>query len=360
MPFGFPVVPEVYRMKRGVLGGERLRRVVGGGRGDDVVPPEVAALRPLHLVLAALDHEHVLDGLLLALAAVGQRLVHRRLQRGDAALAVPAVRGDDELGAGVVDPGAQAVRAEPAEDDRVDGAHARHGEHRGDRLGDHRQIDRDAVALPDAETLEHVRDALDLVRQLGVGDAAAVAGLALPEERDAVAVASLDVPVEAVVGHVELAVVEPLGEGRVAPVEDLGEGLVPVHELARLIGPEALAIRGGALVELFRGDGLGGELLRRREAPGLVEKVIDLTAHRQALLCGVRVVQAWPQGECDQVRVNLSPAPTVEYCRKSVVGWVLSGRSPCVHSTTAEISFRPWRARFPRSRAAVGGTSFPP
>jgi hypothetical protein len=43
---------------------------------------------------------------------------------------------------------AQAVGREAAEDHRVDGAEARDGEHRGDRLGDHRQVDRDAVALP--------------------------------------------------------------------------------------------------------------------------------------------------------------------------------------------------------------------
>jgi hypothetical protein len=65
----------------------------------------------------------------------------------------------------------------------VDGAEARDGEHRGDRLGDHRQVDRDAVARHDTEAREHVRDALDLVGQLGVGDAALVARLALESAR---------------------------------------------------------------------------------------------------------------------------------------------------------------------------------
>ena len=42
---------------------------------------------------------------------------------------------------------AQALGAEAAEDDRVHGAEARDGEHGDDGLGDHRQVDRDAVAL---------------------------------------------------------------------------------------------------------------------------------------------------------------------------------------------------------------------
>ena len=77
---------------------------------------------------------------------------------------------------------------------------------------------------------EGVGCALDLGGQLGVGDAAAVAGLPLPVDRDAVAVAGLDVAVEAVVGDVEGAVGEPPSERGVDPVEGLGERLVPVEQ----------------------------------------------------------------------------------------------------------------------------------
>jgi hypothetical protein len=51
---------------------------------------------------------------------------------------------------------------EAAEDHRVDGADAGAGEHRDRRLGDHRQVDRDAVALLDPEPLEHVGELADL------------------------------------------------------------------------------------------------------------------------------------------------------------------------------------------------------
>ena len=107
------------------------------------------------------------------------------------------------------------LRGEPAEHDVVRRADPRAREHRDDDLGDHRQVDPDDVALADAERLERVGEPLHVAMQLGVGDRALLALLAGPVKRDAIAVAGLDVPVEAVVGHVQLAVVEPLVERRV-------------------------------------------------------------------------------------------------------------------------------------------------
>ena len=266
-----------------VLGGERLRLVLGGSGRDGVVPPDVAARGPAHFVLCAPHDEHMLDGCLRACSAVGEGLIYGRLQRRDATLAIAAVGGDHDLRAGVVDACAQAVCREAAEDHRVDGAQARDGEHRGDRLGDHRQVDRDPIARHDTEAREHVRDAFDLVGQLGVGHAALVARLTLPEECDAVAVACLDVPVEAVVGHVELAIREPLRERRVRPVEHLRERRVPVEGL-RLSGPEALAVGVGLGVERGCGDRVRGEVGRGRESAVLGQKMVDLTAHGRAPL----------------------------------------------------------------------------
>ena len=261
-----------------VLGGERAGFVLRGCRGHHVVPPQVAPLGPLHVVVAALDDQDVLDGVLWAFRA-RQRLVDRGLEWAHLAFSVTAVCRDDDLGAGVVDARAQAVGREAAEHHRVHRADAGDGEHRADRLGDHRQVDRDAVALLDAELGQHVREALDLVGELGVGDLAAVARLALPQQRDAVAVACVDVPVEAVVGDVQLAVGEPLRERRVRPVEHFGERLVPV-QLARAVGPERLTVGIRLVVKLGRGDRLRGELGGGREAACLVEKVVDLAGHR--------------------------------------------------------------------------------
>ncbi len=248
-------------------------------RAHGLVPPLVAARLEGDVVLGAPHDEHVLD----AAGGLADRLVDGGLQREDPPLAVAAVGGDDELRLGVVDARREAVGAEAAEDDRVDGADARDREHRDDGLGDHRQVDGDAVSGAHAEALEHVRGALDLVGELGVGDVAAVAGLALEVDGDPVAEAGLDVAVEAVDGDVELAVVEPLRERRVRPVEGAGEGLVPGEQLTGLVGPEGEAVGLGCLVEGRVGNGLGGELGARAEAPDLLERVIDLNGHGSAV-----------------------------------------------------------------------------
>jgi hypothetical protein len=93
----------------------------------------------------------------------------------------------------------QRLGGEAAEDHRVRGADPGAGEHRDDGLGDHRQVDRDRVALADAELGQGVGGLADLTLQVGIGDGAGVARLALEVDRDLVAVAGLDVPVDAVV-----------------------------------------------------------------------------------------------------------------------------------------------------------------
>ena len=99
-----------------------------------------------------------------------------------------------------------------------------------------------------AEPLEHVGEALHLVEQLGVGDRAGVARLALEVDRHLVAAAGGDVAVEAVVADVELAADEPLGE-RQLPLADRLPLRRPVEQLGRLAGPEPLVVLGGLVVE---------------------------------------------------------------------------------------------------------------
>ena len=101
---------------------------------------------------------------------VGQRFVGDRLQRQDLATPVATVGRDQHFRFGVVDAVAQRVRAEPAEHHAVRRTDARAGQHRHGCFGDHRQVDVDAVALADAEALQHVCQPLRLVEQLGVGD----------------------------------------------------------------------------------------------------------------------------------------------------------------------------------------------
>ena len=142
----------------------------------------------------------------------------------------------------------ERVGREPAEHDRVGRADAGAGQQGHRQLGDHRHVDGDPVALLDAEALEHVGEALHLGEQVGVGDGAGVARLALPVERDPVAPAGVDVAVEAVLGDVERAADEPLGEGQV-PLEDRVPVLIPVEQVGGLPGPEPLEVLVGLVVE---------------------------------------------------------------------------------------------------------------
>ena len=236
----------------------RLRLVGLALAVDDVVPPLVAALVPLDLALRALHDEDRLDGGLVV--AVRDRGVDRGLERGRLAATELTVGGDDDLGVGVGDAGVQRLGGEAAEDDRVRGAEPGAGEHREDGLGDHRQVDRDAVAGADAERGEGVGGLGDLLLEVRVRDGAGVAPFALEVDGDPVAVAGLDVPVDAVVGDVELAADEPLREGGVAPVERRVEVLGPGDPLTGLLRPETLEVGLCLRVERLLAVGLGGEL----------------------------------------------------------------------------------------------------
>jgi hypothetical protein len=88
----------------------------------------------------------------------------------------------------------------------------------------------------------------------------------------------LDVPVDAVVGDVELAADEPLRERRVGPVEDLGPLLRPGQPLG-LLGPEGRPVGIGLLVDVGRQVGVRLELIRRREAALLVGQIGECFGH---------------------------------------------------------------------------------
>ena len=175
-----------------------------------------------------------------------------------------------------------ASAEKPPKIDRVRRAEPRAGEHRDRQLRDHRHVDRDPVAGPDAELLERVGRLADLAEQVGEGQRPRVARLADPVVGDLVAEAVGDVPVEAVVADVELAAGEPLGERQV-PLERGVERLEPVDALAGQPRPERLEVRLGLEVEVGGRVGLGDERGIWRERAGLVEEVLDLRRRRSRL-----------------------------------------------------------------------------
>ena len=160
--------------------------------------------RPGHGRAGAAHDQH----LLVALALL-ERFVGVLLQGDGTAAANALVRRDDELGVGIDDAAGEAVGREAAEHHRVHRADARARQHGVGRLGDHRQVDGDAVALLDAVGLEHVGELAHALVELAVGDLLVVGGVvAFPDDGDLVA-ARLQVPVDAVGGDVERAVLEP-------------------------------------------------------------------------------------------------------------------------------------------------------
>ncbi len=174
---------------------------------------------------------------------------------------------------------ASASAREAAEDDGVGCADAGARQHGDRELRDHRHVDGDSVALLHAKPAQRVREAADLVEQLGVRDGARVAGLTFPVVRHAVAQSRGHMAVEAVGADVELAADEPLRIRRLPRVE-LVPRLHPVEPVALLRpeGAEAL-LRGGALVDRrVVQQRRGAKLGRGLEGAVLAQEVLDRLA----------------------------------------------------------------------------------
>ena len=195
----------------------RLRVVFVALPVDDVVPPHVAPFGPLDVLASSADDQHC-----AYIRALRQRLVDGRLECACRATPIAPVRCNDDAGIGVLDPALQRVSGEPTEDHRMRSSQSGTGEHRDRRLGDHRHVDRDPVALANAQFRQGVCGPAHLTFEIGVGDRAGVAGLPFPVQGHLVPVPSLDMPVDAVVADVERTTDEPSREGAFRPVQHLG------------------------------------------------------------------------------------------------------------------------------------------
>ena len=229
----------------GIEDEQRILRVDLHGRAD------VRNLRRLFVIVevAALVHEFRRAGALdddhrLHTRALRQRQIGVHLERDRLSAAQAFVGGDDDCAFAIEDAAGEAVRRETREHHRMHRADARAGQHRVGRLGDHRQVDRDPIALFDAVRLQHIGEAADLAMQLLIGDVLAVFGIiAFPDDRRLLG-ALRQVPVDAVGRDVERAVLEPFDVEIVripGDVLDPGERLDPVDALG-LLRPEPFRI----------------------------------------------------------------------------------------------------------------------
>ena len=171
------------------------------------VPGHIAALDQLrHLLLALQDHAELglvaghVDG------PVQERLVMHHPARLD-----PARGGDDRLGRAVIDPHGQFCSGKAAEDDGMDRAQPRAGQHRLQRLGDHRHVDDHPVALGDALGAQRAGQRCDALLQFGIGDGALRMGDgAVMDDRRLVAAPGQHMPVDRVPAGVHGGIRKPV------------------------------------------------------------------------------------------------------------------------------------------------------
>jgi hypothetical protein len=106
-------------------------------------------------------------------------------------------------------------RSEAAEDHRMDGADPRAGQHRHQRLGDHRHVDHHAVALADALRLQGAAERGRLRLKLGeAGPALGPGDGGIVDDRSSIAVSRLDMAIDRVPADVADRVVVPAVERR--------------------------------------------------------------------------------------------------------------------------------------------------
>ena len=231
--------------------------------GRQRVVPMVAAFLHCDVAAGVRDNEHSfhVDPL--------ERLVDIGFQGNDLAAAQPLVGADHPVAPAILDAAVDRLGREAAEDDAVHRTDARAGEHRDRALGDHRHIDGDAVALPDAQLLQRVRETDDVGEQRGIADRPrlAVGRVGLENDRGAHPVARGDMAVDGVVTEVEDAVLIPSDfDGVVGPVADFRRRCDPV-ETPGLLGPEGVGIAHALRIEavvVFCGamrvrSGVGGD-----------------------------------------------------------------------------------------------------
>ncbi len=240
------------------IGLDRERRSPVALSGHRVVPPAVASGRPRDLPAEPPVDEHGGDR-----RALGHGLVGRLLHRHDLAAPVEAVRRDQQPGLAVGQPRGDGAGPEAREARRVDGADPRDGQRGDGGLRRHRQEDADPVSLAHSQRLQRVGQAVDLARELGVGERARLAVVALPGDGRPGAAAGIQVAVDAVVGEVQTAAWEPLRPGHPA-------GAVQ-HSRVRCRPPHTQVAHHGVPVPLQVADRAALQLGQGRDAVGAHE-----------------------------------------------------------------------------------------
>ena len=171
----------------------------------------------------------------------------------------------------------------------MDHAQTGTGLHGHNTLDGHGHVNEGAVALFVPERLQAIGQGADLGIELLVGDMGDLAPIGLEDDGDLVAVAVVDVALKAVVGDVELPVIEPLVERRIGLVQGTGKRLVPGEFLASPLGPKSRVIVIGLFAQGLVGihavdSGLGRKVVRGFKNAVFVHDRFDAGGHGCLLL----------------------------------------------------------------------------
>ena len=151
---------------------------------------------------------------------------------------------------GVVDPGRQFARGEAAEHHRMNGADACTGQHRNHRFRHHRHIEKNAVALADAEVAQHAAEHLRLGEQAMVGDGPLRAGeRRIVDDGGLLAAPGIDMAVD----RVEAGVADPVGKPAAVDAGlriDRGFRLLEPVDVGRRVAPKTERVALPARVDL--------------------------------------------------------------------------------------------------------------
>ena len=232
------------RFRRRAGGGKNERRLVGfhrhmvaalaGRPGEKRLPRHVAIGMHRRRVAGPLLNDHALD----RIAGRPERLVDDFFETDVLSFPVGGVGREDQPRAACLHAVGERLCAEPGEHDRMNGADADGGEHQHDGFRSRRHVDRETVALADAEPAQCRSDTLDAIQQLRVGEHRAVPAFVDVDERSMPAPPARDVTIEGVVGKVGPGADEPAERG-ICPLEHAVPGSKPGQ------------FPGGALPECF-------------------------------------------------------------------------------------------------------------
>jgi hypothetical protein len=220
-----------------MFGLDPLRLAVIRLARDRILPPDVAPFLHANGVARAFEHQHFFH----AFTALCQRLIGRLLELDNAPATMTAIGRHQKTRLCPFNAITQGGRRKSAEHHRMHSPDARTGLHGNNRFGHHGHVDHHTVALFRTQGYQRIGKATDLGMQFPVAQIARIALLALKANRDLVA-ARLQMPVYAVVRHIQLAIGKPFIIGCLRSIQALGKRRVPMNVFAGQFTPEPFMV----------------------------------------------------------------------------------------------------------------------